>query len=218
MNGRIVALVLMTLAANPAIAAASSRGVVEMDGRDLREVSLASWLGTCAMVIQEPILFNASIRENIRYGRLEAPDGDVERAARLAGVHDEIAALPQGCDTVAGERGALLSGGRRQRVCIARALLRDPAVLILDEATSSLDSAAEARVREALDRAKEGRTSLVIAHRLSTVVSADRIHVLVAGSVEASGTHAELLDASPTCRELWTIQSGGGRSAMPAPG
>jgi len=183
-------------------------GSVEVDGLDLRKADPASWLAQLGLVTQEPLLFNTSIRENIRYGRLDATDAEVEEAARLACVHEEIVRLPEGYDTIVGERGSQLSGGQRQRVCLARALVRNPAVLLLDEATSSLDSASERQVQEAIEKAQAGRTTLVVAHRLSTVMNADRTYVLVGGRVEACGTHRELLEKSPTYRRLWELQQG----------
>jgi subfamily B ATP-binding cassette protein MsbA len=183
-------------------------GSVEADGVDLGRVDPAGWLDMLGIVTQEPLLFNLSIRENIRYGRLDATDEEVEEAARLAQIHDEIMRFPQGYDTPAGEGGSALSGGQRQRVSIARALVRNPAVLLLDEATSSLDSASERDVQRAIERAEVGRTTLVVAHRLSTVRNADRIYVLVNGAIEVSGRHEELLETSPTYRRMWEIQQG----------
>jgi len=183
-------------------------GTVEADGLDLRNARIESWLDQIGLVTQDPVLFNTSVRQNIRYGRLDATDEEVEAAARTANIHDEVMQFTDGYETLAGERGAQMSGGQRQRICIARALVRHPAVLLLDEATSALDSASERIVQEALDRAVVGRTVLVVAHRLSTVRNADRIYVLVGGRVEASGRHEDLLDTSPTYRRLWTIQQG----------
>ena len=184
-------------------------GKVSVDGTDLKDAEPSIWRARMGLVTQEPFLFNSPIRDNIRYGRLDATDEEIEAAARTANIHDEITALPEGYDTLAGERGGQLSGGQRQRICLARALVRNPSVLLLDEATSSLDSASERVVQAAIDRAQSGRTSLVVAHRLSTVMNADRIYVMVGGRIEASGTHAELLEKSPTYRKLWTIQQGG---------
>ena len=183
-------------------------GSVEVDGVDLKNIRPESWLDQLGLVTQDPILFNTSIGDNIRYGRLDATDADVEEAARLANIHEDILKLPEGYDTPAGERGMQLSGGQRQRICLARALVREPAVLLLDEATSSLDSASERLVQEAIASAQKGRTSIVVAHRLSTVMDADRIYVLVGGRVEAAGRHDELLDTSATYKHLWEIQQG----------
>ncbi|RYG17100.1 ATP-binding cassette domain-containing protein, partial [bacterium] len=145
------------------------------------------------IVPQEPILFQGTLRENIRYGRLDATDADIERAAQMANVAEFAERLPEGYDTPIGERGVTLSGGQRQRVAIARAILKDPRILILDEATSALDNRSEALVREALDRLMLGRTTLVIAHRLSTVRTADQIAVMSEGKIVENGTHDELL-------------------------
>jgi subfamily B ATP-binding cassette protein MsbA len=185
-------------------------GRVEVDGVDLKEIDVEGWLGQIGLVTQDPFLFNMSIRDNIRYGRLDATDAEIEAAARLANIHDDIGKFEGGYDAMAGERGAQLSGGQRQRICLARALVRNPSILLLDEATSSLDSAAERIVQDAIERAQAGRTCVTVAHRLSTIVNADRIYVLVEGSVEAHGTHEELLASSATYRHLWRIQQGAG--------
>jgi ATP-binding cassette subfamily B protein len=169
-------------------------GRVLIDGRDAREYGLRSLRAQMANVPQEVLHFGGSIAANIAYGRPGASLAEVEAAARKANAHDFIAAFPDGYETVVGERGVQLSGGQRQRVAIARAILRDPAILILDEATSSLDSESESLVQEALDVLMEGRTSLIIAHRLSTVRGSDRIYVIKEGQVVEAGTHAELLE------------------------
>ncbi|MHC4249589.1 MAG: ABC transporter ATP-binding protein [Planctomycetota bacterium] len=187
-------------------------GSVEVDGIDLKDIKPETWLDQLGLVTQDPVLFNASITDNIRYGRLDATDAEVEEAARLANIHDDIVKLPDGYGTLAGERGMQLSGGQRQRICLARALVREPAVLLLDEATSSLDSASERVVQEAIASAQKGRTSIVVAHRLSTVIDADRIYVLVGGRVEAAGRHDELLGKSATYKRLWEIQQGAVRA------
>lgn len=177
-------------------------GEILIDGvpvRNIRRVGLRENIG---LVPQEPILFNGTIRENIRYGRLDASDEDVERAAKDANVDEFVAGFPAGYETVVGERGITLSGGQRQRVAIARALLKDPKILVLDEATSSLDSRSESLVRQALDRLMVGRTTLVIAHRLSTVKTADQIAVVDDGRVAELGTHQELLDRNGLYAEL----------------
>jgi ATP-binding cassette subfamily B protein len=168
-------------------------GRILIDGRDARDYPLHELRGHLAVVPQDVLLFGGTIAENIAYGRPGARDEEVVAAAREANAHDFIAAFPDGYRTRVGERGVQLSGGQRQRVAIARALLRDPAILVLDEATSALDSESERLVLEALDRLMQGRTSLVIAHRLSTVRDADRIFVLKDGVTVESGTHAELL-------------------------
>jgi ATP-binding cassette, subfamily B, bacterial len=169
------------------------RGAVRIDGVDLRDVPQQWWRGQVAVVLQDPLLFNDTVRDNIAYGRPDATLTEIEEAARAANAHDFILRLPEGYDTVVGERGGRLSLGQRQRVTIARALVRNAPVLILDEATSSLDPDAEAEVQEALERLRSGRSTLVIAHRLSTVVGADRILVLRDGRIVESGTHAELM-------------------------
>jgi ATP-binding cassette subfamily B protein len=158
--------------------------------------------------MQDSVLFDTSIRENIRIGRLGASDGEVEAAARAAELDATIAALPRGWDTKVGARGASLSGGQRQRVALARALLRDPALLLLDEATSALDPATEAAIDETLSRARRGRATVAVTHRLSTAMHADRIHVLVDGAIVESGRHAELVARGGKYAELWRKQHG----------
>ncbi|WP_412062057.1 ABC transporter ATP-binding protein [Rubrivirga sp. IMCC45206] len=170
-----------------------SAGAVRIDGVDLREATVASVRDAVSLVAQDVQLFGLTLRENIRYGRLDATDAEVEAAALAANAHDFIAGFPDGYDTAVGERGVKLSGGQRQRVAIARALLKDPPILLLDEATSALDAHSEAAVQEALADLMEGRTTFVIAHRLATVRDADRIVVLDAGRVVGTGTHAELV-------------------------
>ncbi|GJM21425.1 MAG: ABC transporter ATP-binding protein [Planctomycetota bacterium] len=206
--GEVVALVGPSGAGKSTVAALIPRfydpqaGALLLDGRDLRELD-PSWLREqIGSVAQEPTLFSTSIAENIRYGRLGASDADVEAAARAANAHDFIAALPEAYATQVGERGIQLSGGQKQRVAIARALLKDPKILILDEATSALDAESEALVKDALDRLMQQRTSLVIAHRLSTVRSADRVLVLEGGRVVQSGTHQELARDDGVYRRL----------------
>jgi len=181
-------------------------GRVLIDGHDLRTVTVQSVRSQVSAVSQDVQLFNTTIAENIRYGRLEATDEEVERAARAANAHDFIAALPDGYDAEVGERGVKLSGGQRQRIAIARALLRDAKILLLDEATSSLDSASEALVQEALQRLMEGRTTLIIAHRLSTVQDADRILVFDDGRIVQRGTHDELFARDGLYQDLAALQ------------
>jgi ATP-binding cassette subfamily B protein len=168
-------------------------GSLTIDGHELREVQLKSVRQQVGVVIQETILFNATIRENIRYGKLDATDEQVEGAARAANIDHVITALPRGYDTRLGEQGVKLSGGEKQRIAIARAILSDPRILILDEATSSLDSETESLIQEALDRLMTGRTSFVVAHRLSTIVKADKIVVMSKGVIQEMGSHEELL-------------------------
>ncbi|MCX7804053.1 MAG: ABC transporter ATP-binding protein/permease [Planctomycetota bacterium] len=196
-------------------------GRVMVDGRDLRKVRLASLYRQVALVAQETFLFNTTVMENIRFGRPEAGDEEAIEAAKAAGIHDEIVAFPEGYGTLVGERGMQLSGGQRQRIAVARAILRNAPILILDEATSALDSESERLVQAAIDRMIAGRTTIVVAHRLSTLRNCDRIVVLDDGKVEAVGPHEVLLESSPTYRKLWeNQQSGGGeweRAAGSAP-
>ncbi len=183
-------------------------GSITVDGYDVRDVTTDSLRTQIGLVPQETVLFSATVRENIRYGRLDAADEEIEAAARDANAHDFIMALPEGYDTEIGERGATLSGGQRQRIAIARAILKDPKILILDEATSALDTESEKIVQAALDRLMVGRTSFVIAHRLSTIIGADRIYVLDGGRIREQGTHAELLAAGGLYASLYQIQYG----------
>jgi subfamily B ATP-binding cassette protein MsbA len=184
------------------------QGSIEIDGVDLRRARRDSLLRQVAVVTQEPFLFDGSIAENIRYGRRDATDAEVREAACAAHVDEFVSSLPEGYDTEVGVGGTRLSGGQRQRITIARAILRDPAILILDEATSSLDSQSERMVQEALEALLPGRTVFVIAHRLSTVRRADRILVLENGRISQSGAHAELLASGGLYRELVALQTG----------
>ena len=177
-------------------------GRVVLDGADVRDVKLADLRRAIGVVSQDPFLFSATVRENIAFGSPSASDDDVERAARMAQAHEFIDALPDGYDTVIGERGITLSGGQRQRIAIARAILIDPRVLILDDATASVDATTEARIRLGLREAMRGRTTLIIAHRLSTISLADEIVVLERGRVVARGTREELAETSAVYREI----------------
>ncbi len=181
-------------------------GAVTVDGHDIRDLTIESLRAQIGIVPQETMLFSASVRENIRYGRLDATDEEIEAAARDANAHEFIVGLPQGYDTQIGERGLMLSGGQRQRIAIARAILKDPRILILDEATSALDTESEKIVQAALDRLMIGRTTFVIAHRLSTIFGADQIYVIDHGTVREHGTHEELLANDGLYAELYSLQ------------
>ncbi len=183
------------------------QGKITIDGIDLRDLTFASLRGQFALICQDPFLFNCSLKENIAYGRDDATMDAIERAARAANIHDEIMAMPRAYDTMAGERGGNLSGGQRQRMAIARAIFKDAPILIMDEATSSLDSVSELQVKEALDRLMRNRTSIIIAHRLSTIRHADRIVVMEQGRITAIGSHDELMRNSPTYSRLVDLQN-----------
>jgi ATP-binding cassette subfamily B protein len=183
-----------------------SEGIITLDGHDLRDVKLASLAHFVGMVTQETFLFHDTIRVNLLYAKPDASQAEMEAACRAANIHDFIASLPEGYDTVVGERGYRLSGGEKQRVSIARVILKDPRILILDEATSHLDSQSEALIQQALERVMEGRTSLVIAHRLSTILSADQILVMEGGRLVERGTHAELLAQEGAYSRLYHTQ------------
>ncbi len=181
-------------------------GRVLIDGCDLREVTLDSLSRQIGMVTQETFLFHDTVRANLLYAKPDATMDEIERAARAANIHDFIAKLPQGYDTIVGERGYRLSGGEKQRVAIARVILKDPRILVLDEATSSLDSESEALIQAALKPLMQGRTSVVIAHRLSTILAADVILVIDEGQVVEQGTHAELLALNGLYARLYNTQ------------
>jgi ATP-binding cassette, subfamily B, bacterial len=188
----------------------ATRGRVELDGYDVRDLTQATLAGAIGMVTQETYLFHASVRENLVYARPEATQEELERAASAAQIHDRIMELSDGYDTVVGERGYRMSGGEKQRLAIARVILKDPRVLILDEATSALDTTSERLVQTALEPLMKHRTTIAIAHRLSTVISADVIFVLQRGRLVESGTHAELLAAGGLYAELYQQQFAGG--------
>jgi ABC-type multidrug transport system fused ATPase/permease subunit len=185
----------------------AQKGHILLDDIDIRDLSLRSLRNQISLVLQEPLLFSGSIMENIRYGRLEASDAEVVEAARAANAHDFVMRLPQQYQTELGERGAQLSGGERQRICVARAFLKDAPVLILDEPTSAIDSKTEAVILDALDRLMIGRTSFMIAHRLSTVRRADLILVMDQGRIVQRGTHEELVAVDGLYRQLYEIQN-----------
>ena len=193
-------------------------GTVRLGGQDLRDLALADTRGFIGLVPQDPALFSTSIRDNIAFGRPDAGEADIIAAARQAEAHGFITALEQGYDTPVGEKGVRLSGGQRQRIAIARAILRDPALLLLDEATSALDARSEAAVQAALEALMKDRTSIVIAHRLATVIRADRIFLLDGGRIVATGTHEQLINESPLYRHLADLQfSTPQAGAQPAP-
>ena len=181
-------------------------GNITIDGQNIRDVSLDSLRAATALVTQEPFLFDDTIAKNIAFGKVDATQADIEQAARNAAAHEFICALPQGYETHVGEGGIRLSGGQKQRLAIARAILKDAPILLLDEATSALDTVSEAQVQKALEKLLEGRTALIIAHRLSTVMHADRIYVLEQGRLRETGTHGDLLAADGLYAELYRTQ------------
>ncbi|MCS7007546.1 MAG: ATP-binding cassette domain-containing protein, partial [Gaiellaceae bacterium] len=206
--GRTVALIGRTGSGKTTLAALVPRfydvseGRVLVDGVDVRDVERRSLRSAIGVISQDPFLFSATIRENIAFGRPDASQEAIEAAARAAQAHEFVLELPHGYDTVVGERGITLSGGQRQRIAIARALLVDPRILILDDATASVDATTEARIRVALREVMRGRTTIIIAHRLSTIALADEVVVLEEGRIVARGTQAELLEESPLFREI----------------
>ncbi|MBX3312720.1 MAG: ABC transporter ATP-binding protein [Actinobacteria bacterium] len=183
-------------------------GTISVDGHPIDSLTFTSLRGATGFVAQDVFLFDGSVAENLRYGRPDATDEEVRRAAELAEASHFVEAMPDGYDSLVGERGIKLSGGQRQRLTIARAILRDPRILILDEATSAVDNETEAAIQRSLEKVAEGRTTIVIAHRLSTVRHADRIHVVEAGRVTESGTHEELLASGGLYAALWRVQTG----------
>ena len=215
--GEVVALVGPSGSGKSTIAALLLRlydptdGRIALDGKDLRELS-PEWLRrNVGVVSQEPLLFSCSVADNIRYGRTTATEAEVEAAARAANAHEFVSKFPEGYTTLVGERGVKLSGGQKQRVAIARAVLKDPRILVLDEATSALDAESEHLVKEALDRLMKGRTTLIIAHRLSTVMGANRVVVIEDGKIVQSGDHATLMQQGGLYRKLVERQLEGGR-------
>jgi ATP-binding cassette subfamily B protein len=184
----------------------ATEGAVQIEGHDVRDVTLESLWSRIGMVTQETYLFHDTIRANLLYARPDATQEDLEAASRAANIHDFIVGLPEGYDTVVGERGYRLSGGEKQRVAIARVILKDPQILVLDEATSHLDAHSEALIQDALDGIRHGRTSLVIAHRLSTILAADVILVMDQGRLVERGTHEELLAEGGLYADLYETQ------------
>jgi ATP-binding cassette subfamily B protein len=207
-SGRTVALIGHTGSGKTTLATLVPRfydvteGRVLVDGVDVRDLTRRSLRREIGVISQDPFLFSATVRENIAFGVLDATDEQVERAARAAQAHEFVEELPHGYDTIIGERGITLSGGQRQRLAIARALVIDPRILILDDATASVDATTEARIRAGLAEAMRGRTTIIIAHRLSTIALADEIVVLDRGRIAARGTQAQLLEESPLFREI----------------
>ncbi|MGH2730546.1 MAG: ABC transporter ATP-binding protein, partial [Actinomycetota bacterium] len=187
------------------------RGAVKIDGFDVRDVRLESLGEVIGMVTQETYLFNSSVRDNLRYGNPDATDGELEEAARAAHIYDRIMELPEGFDTVVGERGYKMSGGEKQRLAIARVVLKDPRILVLDEATSALDTLSERLVQEALAPLMRGRTTIAIAHRLSTILAADTILYLDRGRILERGSHSELLAKRGAYAALYHEQFSDGR-------
>ncbi len=183
-----------------------TKGQIRLDGQDLRDMARDDFRGAIALVPQDPVIFAASARDNIRFGRPGASDAEVEEAARAAAAHEFLSDLPQGYDTYVGERGIMLSGGQKQRIALARAILRDAPVLLLDEATSALDAESERAVQDAVDTLSEGRTTLVVAHRLATVKKADRILVFERGRIVAEGTHDGLVGQGGLYARLARLQ------------
>jgi len=183
-------------------------GRILLDGRDIREYKIDDLVSAAGLVSQDVFLFHGSVAENIRYGTFDATDEEIIEAAKLAEADDFVTDLQDGYDTVVGERGQKLSGGQRQRISIARAILKDPPVLILDEATSAVDNETEAAIQRSLFKISKDRTTIIIAHRLSTVRHADRIFVLDKGELVEEGTHEELVNRDGIYNQLWKVQSG----------
>jgi subfamily B ATP-binding cassette protein MsbA len=195
-----------------------TQGVIRIDGVDLRDMSIESLRKQVAIVTQEPILFNDTIRRNITYGQPDATDQEIEEAAKAAYIYNFVQGLPKGLDTIIGELGSRLSGGEKQRMCIARALLKNAPILILDEATASLDSEAERLVQQALENLMKGRTSFVIAHRLSTIAYANRIIVIIGGRIVEEGNHEALMEKKGEYFQLHQMQFAESNTAGPCLG
>jgi ATP-binding cassette subfamily B protein len=188
-----------------------TEGVIRIDGHDLRDLTLESLSSAIGMVTQENYLFHDTIRTNLTYAKIDATQAEIESAARAANIHNFIMDLPDGYDTIVGERGYRLSGGEKQRIALARVILKNPKILVLDEATSHLDSESEALIQEALKRVMAGRTSIVIAHRLSTILAADLILVMDRGRIVERGTHNELIALNGLYAQLYETQFRGER-------
>ena len=189
------------------------RGAIRLDGLDLKTLKRSDFRQSVALVPQDPVIFAASARENIRFGRPGASDAEVEAAARAAAAHEFVSALPEGYDSYLGERGVMLSGGQKQRIAIARAILRDAPILLPDEATSALDAESEVAVQKAVEAMAQGRTTLIVAHRLATVKKADRIVVFDQGRIVAQGTHDSLVAEGGLYARLARLQFTEGLSA-----
>jgi ATP-binding cassette subfamily B protein len=188
----------------------ATEGRILIDGVDIRHVRQDSLLAQIGIVPQETVLFSGTVKDNIRYGRPEATDEEVVAGAKAAQAHEFILDLPDGYDTHVEERGTNLSGGQKQRIAIARALLTNPSILIMDDSTSSVDVETETKIQSALDELMKGRTSFVVAQRISTVLKADKIVVIDKGQIAAEGTHRELLQSSPIYQEIYASQLGNG--------
>mgnify|MGYP001411297906 CR=1 FL=1 len=186
-------------------------GIIRIDGYNVKDVTLESLANSIGMVTQETYLFHDTIRTNLTYAKPEATQAEIESAAKAANIHNFIMDLPEGYDTIVGERGYRLSGGEKQRIALARVILKNPRILVLDEATSSLDSESESLIQDALKRVMAGRTSIVIAHRLSTILAADLILVMDRGKIVERGTHDELLATGGLYSQLYETQFRGER-------